>query len=372
VATYTVFTYCCPRCKADLGRRFGLITTPSVVCPGCGANVRIDRNVIAQNWGYNFAWVGGLLAWAALAAAVLLDPAFAATLGNKTLPAGTFEQRLVIAGFCAIPALFAGLLLGGVGMLLGTIVSVQPSRSAAPPEGQPAGPPRGAPGFAPAGAPAVSPPRPQDRGFLVRAFFVLLWPVVVFFGAASVIGLVLRAGVEKEPPAEVVGAGTVGLLATPAGQGPLLAASSLLPRHAREEQRIQQAVAKRSEKTAPWLLLGTLAVFILGCLGLMPSTGRKRQGLEGKPGSPAPALQPRGYLVRGVFVLFWPIAFFLVAAVVMSMSAGGLSAQTDGARQQLNQQSAQAHAGWISLVSLLLFVLGCLGFLPWTGRMKRS
>jgi hypothetical protein len=394
MATYTVFTYCCPRCKADIGRRFGLITTPSIICPQCGTTVRIDRNVIAQNWGYNFAWVSGLLIWAGLAIAVLADQQFAAKVGNKTLPAATMQNRLVIAGFCAIPALLAGLVCGGVGMMLGMIVSVAPSETSTAANRQAGGSPRLGAGFATGSSPTDAPEPPRERGLLVRAFFVLLWPIVVFFGGALAVGLVWPGRAIPEPPAEVVGAGTVGLIGSPHGQGPLLAATSLIPQHVKDQQRQHQAAQVRGEKTAPWLLLGTLVAFILGCLGLMPSTSRKRRGLGDETGSGAvaqnaplragrldvrnapvpsgPQRRPRSYLVRGFFVLFWPSAFFLVAAGTMSTLAGGVSPQSEAVHNQLIQQSAQTHAGWVALVALLLFVLGCVGCLPWTGRMKRT
>ena len=54
MATYTVITYRCPRCKTDIGRRFGLITTLRILCPRCGTRVRIDAGVVGQNWAFNF------------------------------------------------------------------------------------------------------------------------------------------------------------------------------------------------------------------------------------------------------------------------------------------------------------------------------
>ena len=182
--TRTIITYKCPRCRADIARRFGLMSTLTITCPFCEAKVRIDRNVIAQNWGFNFAWVGGLLIWLVLGVAVIASPQFAAMAANKTLPAATLQNRAVIALFCVIPSLLAGLIIGGVGMLFGTIVAMGAAREeTARPKLQ-----QSSKGRLERAAAGPQPPRPRRRGLLVRAFFVLLWPVVFFCGAATVLG----------------------------------------------------------------------------------------------------------------------------------------------------------------------------------------
>ena len=275
MATRTVYTYTCPRCRTDLGRQFGLLTSKRIDCPGCGTNVRIDTIVIQENWGYNFAWVGGLLIWGGLAAGALLNPQFAATLGNGTLPAATPGNRLVIAAFSCIPALIGGLLIGGFGMLLGTIVAFgadeeTPAQNTAPPSQLPSYPTGNARQTA---LQASQPPQPGKRSLLVRGAFMLLWPAVFFFGAALVLGMVTRSTQAKvETPPPIAAANTVALLASPHGQAPLLTVAANVSDQAKEEHLKQQAVEKRAEKSAPWLLLGALVVFVLGCLGWMPST----------------------------------------------------------------------------------------------------
>lgn len=229
MAQHTVITYTCPKCRVDIARQFGLLSTKMIVCPKCGANVRIDGNVIAQNWGYNFAWIGGLLIWLALGAAVLADPKFAETVGNKAFPAATLENRIVLAGLCAIPAMMLGLLCGGLGMMLGAIVAACAPATSAP----------AVPDYP--GSPTAAPPQPQERGCLIRMIFILVWPVVFFFGAAIVISMVatFQAGDDKE-----------------------------MQRLANEEM---------AKKSVLWLLLGTLFVFILGCAGVLPLTGPKKK-----------------------------------------------------------------------------------------------
>jgi hypothetical protein len=369
--TRTIITYKCPRCRADIGRRFGLMSTLTITCPFCEAKVRIDRNVIAQNWGFNFAWVGGLLIWLVLGVGALASPQFAAMLGNKTLPAATPQNRVVIALFCVIPSLLARLVIGGVGMLLGTIVAMGAAReenstTEAPIEPQ-----------GPVGAPAAGPqpPRPRRRGLLVRAFFVLLWPVVFFCGAATVLGAVLQTTAEETESAAVVPAGTTALVGSPLGQGPLITATSLMADKARAQALKEKAAAKTGEKMAPWLALGTLAVFILGCVGFLPATGGKIRGLTASTDAAhrpdAPPRQRRSLIVRGFFVVLWPGVFFLAAALTMSALAGAFAAETEALQQQLHQQSAEKHTGWIFLVSLVLFVLSCLGILPCTAATKK-
>jgi hypothetical protein len=247
----------------------------TIICPFCQAKVRIDHNVIAQNWGFNFAWVSGLLFWLVVGAIVIASPHFAAMIGRRTFPAATLQNRVVIALFCAIPSLFVGLIIGGVGMFLGLIVAAGAAREencttteAANDNLSPMPSPTGAP----------QPPGPPRRSLLVRAFFVLLWPALFFFGAAIVLGaIMMRAPAEETEPAAVVPASTVALLGSPLGQGPLITATSLMADNARAQALQEKASAKRGEKMAPWLLLGTLAVFVLGCVGFLPCTARAKK-----------------------------------------------------------------------------------------------
>jgi uncharacterized membrane protein len=373
------YTYRCPRCRTDIGRRFGLITSARIVCPCCGTYVRIDAQVIQQNWGFNFGWAAGLLTWLGLATAMLASPEFAAAFGGNTFPSATLENRLALAAMCCIPSLFVGGAVAAVGMLLGALVAAgaedsDTARGYPPPPSPTWGlAPRPA-GFHPRTDPTAPPPRPRQRGFLVRACFVLLWPVVFFFGAATVVQQVAVNALNHDEPLPLIGASTVGLMGCPQGQGPLLAASSLVPGEARDEQRKQFATAKLADKPVPWILLGSLVAFVLGCVGVLPSTGRKIRAQVLAPPAPAsgPEAQQRGCLVRTFFVLLWPIAFFIVVGLTMSALAGSFSAESEEVRKQISEQSARQHAGWISLVSLLLFILGCLGLLPITGAKKRS
>jgi hypothetical protein len=228
----------------------------------------------------------------------------------------------------------------------------------------------------------------------VRAFFILLWPFVFFLAAAMVLNIAATTGVKNDEPPPVVGARTIGLLSSPLGQGPLLAAATLLPDALRDEPLKQQATEHLAAQSAPWLLLGMLIVFILGCVGLLPSTGRKirRQTTPqparlpaGQASSPAWGVDLRNYpianepepprrwlLVRGFFALLWPIVLFFAAAFTMAALAGAFSAENEEARHLIFEQSATATMPWILLGTLAVFISGCLGVLPWTGSKKRS
>ena len=240
MARYTVVTFQCPRRRA-ISAKFGLITSRSIPCPRCGTTVRIDRQVIAQNWGFNFGWVGGLLLWLGLAAGVMLDPHFAASIGGKTLKSDTQQQRFMIALVCGLPALLGGLVCGGVGMLLGAVLVGDGEAAPSPPT------PSGFPGVTPT-MPSATTLQPRGRGCLVRGSFILFWPVFFFIA-----GAIVMSGVS--------GAWTA------------------------ETEEVRKQLSKQSaEKYAMWVFLGSFLVFLLGCFGLMPWTG------SGKKTTPPPSL----------------------------------------------------------------------------------
>jgi hypothetical protein len=148
----------------------------------------------------------------------------------------------------------------------------------------------------------------------------------------------------------------------------------LAPGKVRDEQRQQLAAARLTNQSIPWILLGTLLAFVLGSAGLLPPTGAKIRAPAAPPsGIPAGPEPPRrSAFVRAFFVVLWPVVFFIAAGLTMSALAGSFAAESDEVQRQISQESARQHAGWISLVSLGLFVLGCVGVLPLTGARIRS
>src|ERR1700733_4858713 len=108
---------------------------------------------------------------------------------------------------------------------------------------------------------------------MVRAFFVLVWAIVFFCGAAIGLSALLPSAPLETEPAAFMPACSALLLASPVGDAALITTASLLAEEAAVQELREQAAAKKGEAMAPWLVLGTLAVFILGCVGLMPFTG---------------------------------------------------------------------------------------------------
>src|SRR5262249_48820058 len=48
--TYTVITYPCTRCRADVLKRPGFITTPVIACHVCGHEMLVTREVVLNHW----------------------------------------------------------------------------------------------------------------------------------------------------------------------------------------------------------------------------------------------------------------------------------------------------------------------------------
>ncbi len=384
---YTVYTYRCPRCRLDLGRRFGLMTTPCIRCSRCGTNVQVSTAAILQNWAYNFGWVGGVLLWIVLAVGIVLSPEFANTVSDQMFRGAEVRNPVVLLAGCLIPAFLAGLLSAFVGMVLGALASLlmttaPTARSEVP---------------APTGlllprtsvnspAPTVTPTSPWQRNLLVRLVFIFLWPLVFFFTGAMVLGMLAPGEANPSAPRALDGAGTAAV-PTPPAPPALHRDSSAV---AEPQPPPDQARTEFHQQTAPWLLGGTLVVFIAGCAGWLPSTSRHRKplleshplpqlelGLRGLESRAAPDIslsysQERSYLVRGVFVVLWPIVFCVAAAVVRMALDGSFTAATEEAQKQINEQSAHANAPWIALGTVLVFVLGCVGILPGTSRKRAT
>src|SRR5207248_3279728 len=102
-----------------------------------------------------------------------------------------------------------------------------------------------------------------------------------------------------------------------------------------------------------------------------PSSGW-RYDFRNQPPAQAPEPRRRSVFVRGFFVLLWPTVFFIGAGFTMAALAGGFSVDNEEVQKHIFKQSAEANVLWILLGSLLLLVVGCLGYLPGTGAKKRK
>jgi hypothetical protein len=263
----------CPRCKADVSRRFGLIATPTVVCHSCRFEMRITGRAVTDNWGYNFMALAGLAIWGGMALLILASPESAAVISKRvSLPAGTIQERLLLAALsgvaaalCAIPFLVVGRIIGYIvgQRLLSELEREAPAGDLSPqeftPQFQPggqtlrtqqlfSGPAPVAYGVAvqpaPVQPPPARPPGTQGHGvlrFILRAFFCLVWAAVCFVGGTFVMAALAVHGI-TDPE--------------------------------------QQAAASRhaGETWGVWLFFGSIGLAVLlSCLGVLPGTRRKRR-----------------------------------------------------------------------------------------------
>jgi hypothetical protein len=348
--TYIIYTYRCPKCKLDLGRRFGLITSKCVTCARCGGHVLITTPAVSQNWAMNFGVAAGGLLWVILTVGVLFSPEFAAKASDLFLRGAGVRNPLAIVGVCLLPAFVVGLVAGVVGSVLGTIAGLCMSSE---PDDDSDWVPDGALYW------PRSPAGPRRRSLLVRVLFILLWPFIFLFGTAAVIEQVVGAENNGEVPRLVVAVEV-------STAAPALAADRSKPAlPAGNEAGREKTDAPFPQEAAPWLLLGMLLVFIAGCCGWLPCTSRKSRPETTADG---PRRHP---LLRFLFVVLWPVVFLVAASVVLMLLDGRYAAESQEELNRLREQSTQQAAPWVCLTFLLLFVLGSMGILPGTGRRRR-
>ena len=224
----------CPRCRSDVSRKFGLITTRLIVCPKCQFEMFVTPKAVVNNWQFNAAVWAGLAMWIGFASIIFTNSDTAATVGRHLqLPVRTFENRLVLAFAGCIPALFVALPFALVGRIIGFSVARRLNVDAAE-EAAVADFRR-----------QLTPVRQQElrrRSLFVRAVFGLVWAVV--FGVVAALALGLWAARE-------------------AGDDPELR---------------QQAIWQVGETFGPWALLGSLALaVVLGGCGVLPGTRRTKR-----------------------------------------------------------------------------------------------
>jgi hypothetical protein len=85
----------------------------------------------------------------------------------------------------------------------------------------------------------------------------------------------------------------------------------------------------------------------------------------------APRRQRSG-AARVFFGLVWTVALFLVAAFVTAAVVAAPAGDNEALRKQLARDAGRTTGPWLLLGSIgASAVLGALGLLPGTGRMKR-
>jgi hypothetical protein len=263
----------CPRCRADVSRRFGVITTPTITCRVCRFPMRVTTPAVMNNWQFNFAAPVVLAIWVGAVVIIFRSPDTVAHWAGElgATPSGHDTQDRVamvllsgvVALFCSIPFAVLGRLIGF--FVAQGLLSEPPPEAAANELGQrrflaqlptPVGreqtpsaatvlrsyPAAGAYGVAMHSAPAL-PPQTASGGFrfIARAFFGLLWAAVFFLGGAFAMGAAVTAGIA-------------------------------------DPQLRNQASRHAGEHWGVWLFLGSIGLAILlGSFGVLPGTHSKKR-----------------------------------------------------------------------------------------------
>ncbi|HEY1380614.1 MAG TPA: hypothetical protein VGF55_27685 [Gemmataceae bacterium] len=246
----------CPRCRTDVSRLVGLITTPTLACPKCRAAVPVSGRAVVNNWQFNIGVLAGVFVWTTLAVAVFISPEFAANAAiHLKRPAATIQDRVILALYVGVPAGLAAVPFGLLGRVIGCRVagrlasrrgadllgaSLPRPATDSPAKGQHRVRHRLFADVAPAltGGPAPSPAAPPRRG--IRVVAVAAW-AGVFVGIGT---LALAAVV-------VGGVGN--------GPGPW-----------------QPAAAEAARTWGPAMVFASIAAAaVLGGTGLLPGTRRK-------------------------------------------------------------------------------------------------
>jgi hypothetical protein len=108
----------CPQCQADVSRRMGFITKPTIVCPRCQYEMLVTSRAVVNNWGYNIAALAILVAWGFFLMIAFNSPQVKPPTGGAAgqwaaflvgIGLGCFIPALIVAG---IPAVIVGRCVG--------------------------------------------------------------------------------------------------------------------------------------------------------------------------------------------------------------------------------------------------------------------
>jgi hypothetical protein len=233
----------CPRCRADVSRRLGVITTPTITCRVCQFPMRVTALAVMNNWQFNFAAPVVLAIWVGAVVIIFRSPETVAHWAGelRAPPTGhDLQDRLAMSLTAGVVALFSSIPFAVVGRLIGFFVArrllSEPSSAAAASE-------FGQRQFL-SQLPAPALPQQKASGgfrFIARAFFGLLWAAVFFFGGAFAMATVATAGIA-------------------------------------DPQLRNQASRHAGEHWGPWLFLGSIGLTILlGSFGVLPGTRSKKR-----------------------------------------------------------------------------------------------
>jgi len=200
----------CPRCRADVSRRFGVITTPTIDCRVCQFPMRVTSLAVMNNWQFNAAAPVGLALWVAALFIIFGSPETAARWAWElgATPSGHDTQdHLAMALVAGGAALFCSVPFAIVGRIIGFFVArrllSEPPEPAASEFGQrqylsyvPAPAASGGYGVAMHSTPEL-PQQTAGGGFrfIARTFFGLVWAAIFFVGGAFMTTAVAIAGI---------------------------------------------------------------------------------------------------------------------------------------------------------------------------------
>jgi hypothetical protein len=250
----------CPRCRTDVSRLVGLITTPTLACPKCRAAVGVSPRAVVSNWQFNVAVLAGVFLWTTLAVAVFISPEFAASAGvHLKRPTATVQDRLVLALYVGVPAGVVAVPFG----LLGRVIGRRVARRLATQRGADlldVGLPR---------PPAGGPPPANGQHRVRHRLFADVAPALT--GVATL-----------PPPAPAAGGGGVWVVAIVGWAGIFFVVGSVslaavaVSRAGAGAPSWQPAMVDAARTWGPGVVFGSIAAAaVLGGVGWLPGTRRK-------------------------------------------------------------------------------------------------
>ena len=114
----TVIRYLCPKCRQDVARRPGFISTPVIACHACGHEFLVNRNAVVYSWQKTVFWYAWLFLLMVTTVYFVTAPGETSTqLWHQLNQSGSFGEQ--IGGFIGvgIGALIASAIMAALAAL---------------------------------------------------------------------------------------------------------------------------------------------------------------------------------------------------------------------------------------------------------------